>query len=155
MTTTEIPPPAPAPHPISPPTWDSVRALIIAYQGGICARVDCEAAPVTETGRPMLEVVATNDGSHAAFCRSCRLRGDGAIRAAKGAETKRARRGHRRISRADRSASTGKRSVESLLVIEAITVARRGRSMPPTAAEIGIAMLEVLRRRGYLGKDGF
>lgn len=145
-------PEATAEIPIAVPTWNEIRQIAIYMCGGLCSHDGCEAMPVTRSGAPRLEVVACNDGNYRAFCRSCRLRGDGAIRAAKGAETKRARRGHRRFAfSSDRAASTGKHTVLSLLHIEAIVLAHWGKARP-TLIDIAASQTEVLMRRGYIAK---
>lgn len=145
-------PAATAANPIAVPTWKEICKIAIYLCGEVCSREGCGASPVTRSGAPRLEVVATNDGNYHAFCRSCRLRLDGAIRAAKGAETKRARKGHRRFAfSSDRSGAAAKPTVLSLLDIEAVMLAHRGKARP-TLRDIAASMTEVMLRRGYVAK---
>jgi len=60
--------------------WQAFRLLAITSQEGVCARPECLT--------PAQDVVTGADGLLVAYCRSHRLRLDGAARAVKGRHTR-------------------------------------------------------------------
>ena len=137
--------------PVRPPSWSEVRRVAIAAQAGRCAV--CGVAPVTESGKPRLDVHVAANGIAVALCQSHRLRHDAPTRIPAAVRTRRENRGQPMIHvpRSSHDRPADERDPDRLLVIEALTLAHVDGAVTSPDATCR-ALLSVLRRRGMLAE---